>query len=309
MHSTFLRFLSRNKLYTFIEVFGLSVSLGFILLLAGYVGTDVSVGRGQKMSKELYVAGSGTYLGMTLGAADEFFPSVPQIDRWTRMSWRGDVDVSVGEDIYSVNAIDIPMDDSHGAVFVFDDADPDGWAGYVVLKTHGDHAAAVKAISTEASRLADEMLGFPYEFEVQYLDDYFAGTLDTSRNMMKLVFIFMVLAILISALGLFAMSIYYTEQQGRRIAISKVFGSDEGRVVRRLSRNFIVLSLIAAVVAVPLSFFVMERYLQSFHNRIDFPWWVLVAAAVLSLLISFVAIISRTVSASRKNPVETLKQE
>lgn len=215
----------------------------------------------------------------------------------------------VVKDFRSGNAIDIPLDDSHGAVYVFDDADPDQWARYVVLKTRGNHAAAVKTISAEASKLAEEMLGLPYEFEVQYLDDYLAGTLDTSRNMMKLVFVFMGLAILISALGLFAMSIYYTEQQGRRIAISKVFGSDEESVVRRLSRNFLVLSLIAAVVAMPLSFFVMERYLQSFYNKIDFPWWVLAVAAVLSLLISFVAIISRTVSASRKNPVETLKQE
>lgn len=72
MSSTYLKFLSRNKLYTFIEVFGLSVALGFVILLASYARTEFSVGAKQPLSKQLYVVGAGDSFGMTLGTSDEF---------------------------------------------------------------------------------------------------------------------------------------------------------------------------------------------------------------------------------------------
>lgn len=72
MSSTYLRFLSRNKLYTFIEVFGLSVALGFVILLASYARTEFSVGAKQPLSRQLYVIGAGNSFGMTLGTSEEF---------------------------------------------------------------------------------------------------------------------------------------------------------------------------------------------------------------------------------------------
>ena len=100
MSSTYLKFLSRNKLYTFIEVFGLSVALGFVILLASYARTEFSVGARQPLSKQLYVVGAGDYIGMTLGASEEFFPSIPEIKDWTRIVDMDNTDIMVGDDYY-----------------------------------------------------------------------------------------------------------------------------------------------------------------------------------------------------------------
>lgn len=100
MSSTYLRFLSRNKLYTFIEVFGLSVALGFVILLASYARTEFSVGAKQPLSQRLYVVGAGDSFGMTLGTSEEFFHSIPEIKGWTRICDGGNADIMVGDDYY-----------------------------------------------------------------------------------------------------------------------------------------------------------------------------------------------------------------
>ena len=81
---SYVKFLSRNKLYATIEALGLSVALAFVLILVSYATAEYRVGTNQKLAKELYVAGSGDYLGMTWGTAQEFFPSIPEIKGWTR---------------------------------------------------------------------------------------------------------------------------------------------------------------------------------------------------------------------------------
>ena len=81
---SYVKFLSHNKLYATIEALGLSVALAFVLILVSYATAEYRVGTNQKLAKELYVAGSGDYLGMTWGTAKEFFPSIPEIKGWTR---------------------------------------------------------------------------------------------------------------------------------------------------------------------------------------------------------------------------------
>lgn len=98
---TYLKFLSKNKLYAVIEALGLSVALGFVILLASYARTEFSVGARQPLSKQLYAIGMGNCVGMTYGTAEEFFPSVPEITSWTRVGAYGDADVIVNDDYYA----------------------------------------------------------------------------------------------------------------------------------------------------------------------------------------------------------------
>src|SRR5574344_1412523 len=98
--STYLKFLSKNKLYTVIEALGLSVALGFVILLTSYARTEFSVGARQPRAKQIYAIGGGGFVGMTLCTGDEFFPSMPEIASWTRIGDLGDKDVTVGEDYY-----------------------------------------------------------------------------------------------------------------------------------------------------------------------------------------------------------------
>ena len=158
-------------------------------------------------------------------------------------------------------------------------------------------------------KVAKEYLGVPKEPEMNYLDDQLNNALTGERNTMTLVCIFMGLSVLISALGLFAMSIYYAEQQKKSIALHKIAGAETHQAVLKLSRPFVVASLIAIVIATPISIKLMQHYLEGFYNRIPFPWWVLIAAAMISLAISVFSILSQTLKTACANPIDSIKTE
>ena len=197
-----------------------------------------------------------------------------------------------------------PMPDSHRAVQNRSDV-----CISHLLKVRGDRAEALNAVREAWRDVAKEYIGVPRETDIYYIDDFLADSLTGTRNTMKLVMTFMVLAILISALGLFAMSVYYTEQQARQIALRKIFGSGVKAAAWKLSKSFILMTAVAVVIAVPVCIWSMRYYLADFYNAIAFPWWVILVAAALTFLISFVSIISRTWSSAAENPVEVLKQD
>ena len=102
---SYFKFLSRNKLYTAIEAFGLSVALGLVVILGAYAMMEYGVGKGNEKAKEIYAVGSGDYLGMTWGTAQEFFPSIPEIKEWTRIATANDLPgVMVGDNYFKVEA-------------------------------------------------------------------------------------------------------------------------------------------------------------------------------------------------------------
>lgn len=197
-----------------------------------------------------------------------------------------------------------PKPDSHRAVQNRSDV-----CSNHLLKVRGDRAEALNAVREVWRDVAKEYIGVPRETDIYYIDDFLADSLTGTRNTMKLVMTFMVLAILISALGLFAMSVYYTEQQSRQIALRKIFGSGVKAAAWKLSKSFILMTAVAVVIAIPVCIWSMRYYLADFYNAIAFPWWVILVAAALTFLISFVSIISRTWSSAAENPVEVLKQE
>jgi putative ABC transport system permease protein len=211
------------------------------------------------------------------------------------------------EDFRVNNALDEPMEDSHCAVQI-----RDGREAYfgLVMKTTGSHKEAIEAVRGVWIETAKEFLGVPSEPEdLIYVDDYLNNALTGKRNTMTLVITFMLLAILISALGLFAMAVYYTGQQSREIAVRKIFGSDVNQAAAKLSKSFIIMTIAAVVIAAPICIWAMRYYLKGFYNAIDFPWWAILAAAALTLVISFISIVAQTLRTAHANPVDTLKQQ
>ncbi len=197
-----------------------------------------------------------------------------------------------------------PMPDSHCAVRNYPDV-----CFCHLLKIDGDRKEALNAVRNVWYEVAKEYIGVPRETDIYYIDDFLADSLTGTRNSMKLVMTFMVLAILISALGLFAMSVYYTDQQARQIALRKIFGSDVASAVWRLSSSFLWMAAAAVVIAAPLCYIAIRYYLSEFYNAIAIPLWVIPAAAALTFLVAFVSIISRTWHSASENPVDTLKQD
>ncbi len=106
MKSYFI-FLSRNKLYTAIQAFGLSMALGFVILFASYARTEFMVGKSQALNDELYVIGSSKMIGMTVGTGPEICPKIPQIKGFTRVGQTRPWDVLADENTFTTKAMAI----------------------------------------------------------------------------------------------------------------------------------------------------------------------------------------------------------
>ncbi len=178
-----------------------------------------------------------------------------------------------------------------------------------VLSVSGDRKETIDAVRAVCDRVSMELTGMPKTMEIKYIDESLTEDLAGTRNTMLLVIMFMIVSILVSVLGLVAMSLYYTEQQSKRVALTKVFGSEVWSAVWRLSRSFMILSIIASVIAIPVAIELIERYLKGFYYRIPMPWWILVAAVLLSLLLSVASIFVQAWRTATRNPAETLNQD
>ncbi|MBO6057856.1 MAG: FtsX-like permease family protein, partial [Bacteroidales bacterium] len=105
------------------------------------------------------------------------------------------------------------------------------------------------------------------------------------------------------------MSFNYSEQHSKSIAIGKIMGATVKQSVWKLSRRFILLSLVAIVLAVPLCVKAMNFYLQDFYQRIDFPWFVILLSAFITILVVIFSILGQTIRIANRNPIEGIKTE
>lgn len=210
-------------------------------------------------------------------------------------------------DFRANNALFEPMENEQNSIRIIDENYP--YACIQLLRITGDRSEAMEAVNAACMEFARETLGIPADMESYYLDEKLVDDLKGTRNTMLLVISFMVMAILISALGLFAMSLYYTEQQSRQIAVRKVFGAEVGSAVWTLSKSFMLMSVTAVVLAAPLAVWGITYYLQGFYTKIAFPWWAIILASLISLLISFISVLGQTYTAATRNPVKTLGQD
>jgi len=148
---------------------------------------------------------------------------------------------------------------------------------------------------------------FPYNY--QFADDNYAGKFQQEILIGKLAGIFASLAIFISCLGLFGLAAYIAEQRTKEIGIRKVLGATVSQVWVLLSKDFIVLVLISCTIAVPVSLYFLQGWLQKYDYRISIGPWVFIVAAVIALLITIITISFQAVKAAVANPVKSLRSE
>ena len=129
------------------------------------------------------------------------------------------------------------------------------------------------------------------------------------QRSLRLVELFAVLAVLISLLGLLAMSTYFADENTRQIAVRKIFGSDVLQETRRTVRSYMLLVGIAGLIGIPLAVWASRVYLERFAYRIESYGWVFVLAVVISLAIAFGTVLWQTLKAARTNPATELKKE
>ncbi|GEP97802.1 ABC transporter permease [Chitinophaga cymbidii] len=145
--------------------------------------------------------------------------------------------------------------------------------------------------------------------EFHFLDQNFARQYAMEEKQGKLALTFTVLAVLIACLGLLGLAIFTSEQRKKEIGVRKVLGAGVSDIAAMLSAEFLKLVMIAAVVALPVAWLVMDRWLQGFAYRVNIQWWVLALAGVAAAVIALVTVITQAVKAALANPVNSLRAE
>lgn len=148
-----------------------------------------------------------------------------------------------------------------------------------------------------------------YIFDYQFLDEKIANFYTQERQMSQLYKIAALIAIIIGCLGLFGLASFTAEQRIKEIGIRKIMGASVGNIVAMLSKDFLKLVLIAAIIALPIGWYFMNNWLQDFAYRIDMQWWMFALAGFGALAIALLTVSFQAVRAALANPVNALKNE
>ncbi|RYY57035.1 MAG: ABC transporter permease [Chitinophagaceae bacterium] len=177
-------------------------------------------------------------------------------------------------------------------------------AGLFVRTTGGNTAAVIDFLKKTWNERIPQR-----PFDYQFLDEEYDKLYTAEQKSVKIFSTFSTLAIVLACLGLFGLAAYSTLQRIREIGIRKVLGSSVSGIVMLIAKDFLRLTLIAIVVAVPAAWYFMNNWLKDFAFRVNLQWWVFAAAGLLALTIAFVTVGLQSVKAARMNPVKSLKGE
>lgn len=142
-----------------------------------------------------------------------------------------------------------------------------------------------------------------------FVDSQVRHHFKTQLKLSHIVSMFTFVAILISLLGLIAMSTYYIQQRSKEIAVRKVFGSTGKQVTAKLVRSFLMYVAIAFVIAVPIIWYFMGNWLTNYSYRIKLSPWIFIAAGAFTLLISFLAVLSQSLKAANADPIDDIVEK
>jgi len=168
----------------------------------------------------------------------------------------------------------------------------------------GEIASAVKDLERRWHQLAPHR---PFDFF--FLDEQFDQQYKADRQFGQVFGASAMIAIILACLGLFGLTSFTVQQRTKEIGIRKVLGASVAGVVALLSRDFIRLVLMAIVIAAPVAWYTMNRWLQDFAYRINIQWWMFLLAGALALLIAILTVSFQSIRAAVANPVDSLRNE
>ena len=177
--------------------------------------------------------------------------------------------------------------------------------GVIMIRTKAGEA---KQAITSLSKLYKE-INPNYAFAYQFVDEEYQKLYTSEITISGLAVLFAALAILISCLGLFGLSMFSAEQRVKEIGVRKVLGASVDQIVSLFSVEFIKLVALAFLIAAPIAWNLMNSWLQDFAYKVDFAWWVFVLAAGISIFIALLTISFQAIKAAVANPVKSLRME
>jgi putative ABC transport system permease protein len=141
------------------------------------------------------------------------------------------------------------------------------------------------------------------------VDESYGAMYNSEEKLSELLWIFTIMAIIVGCMGLFGLAAFSAEQRTKEIGIRKVLGANVFNIVGLLSRNFLVLIVIASLIAFPIAWWAMNNWLKDFPYRIMISWWMFAAAIIAALAIALLTVSFQSIRAAVANPVKSLRTE
>jgi hypothetical protein len=214
-----------------------------------------------------------------------------------RMKFNGDSGVVVGV-VRDFNFRS--LHEKIGPMVIYNHTD---WAGAFYIKTApGGTAGAIKAAQNVWSKFVPDQ-----PFAYSFLDDGYNKLYHSEQRSSTLIAVFASIAIAISAMGLLGLAAFAAEQRVKEIGIRKVLGASVQSIIRLLSTDFLKTVLIANLIAFPVAWYMMNKWLQDFAYRINISWWIFAAAAIVAMLVALATVSIQSIKAALANPAKSLK--
>jgi putative ABC transport system permease protein len=175
----------------------------------------------------------------------------------------------------------------------------------VVLSANSDNYQSLLAKIETAWRRDFPSVPFEYKF----LDDEIQHQYEAELTVSHIINSFTLMAVLISCLGLFGLAAFSAEQRKKEIGIRKVLGASSFNLTALLSKDFLTLVLISILIASPVAWWAMSKWLQAFTYRVQISWWMFCAAGLIAVLIALFTVSFQAIKAAMANPVKSLRTE
>jgi putative ABC transport system permease protein len=143
----------------------------------------------------------------------------------------------------------------------------------------------------------------------QFLDEAFDSMYRSEQRIGKIFISFAILAIFIACLGLFGLATFTAEQRTKEIGIRKILGASVSQIVQLLSKDFIRLVIVGIVIASPIAYYFMDKWLQDFAYRVEISWWIFALAGIVAIAIALITVSYQAIRAALMNPVKSLRTE
>ena len=194
------------------------------------------------------------------------------------------------------------LHDKTGPLVAFND--PEWFSYFMVRLAPGNITQGLASVHNTWNKMFP---GHPLEYN--FLEDSFNDLYKEDQQASFLIFVFAIIAVVISSLGLFGLAAFTAEQRTKEIGIRKVLGATVINITTLLSKDFIRLVFAAICIATPVAFWAMHKWIQNFEYRTNIRWWMFAAAGILALLIALLTTSFQAIKAAIANPVKSLRSE
>ncbi len=236
---------------------------------------------------------------------NEYAYGVLEIDETaTEFTTKSNSTMQIGGIYYDFKIKPLLQEQHPALIYQYDEYPANRWPWTILIKTTPDHKEAFARVKAVIDELYPDKI-----FDASYVEDDIKSLFASENRVLAIMIIFTILSMLVSALGLVAMSSYYMQQERRTVSLKKVYGADYNSVLWGLVAEFMKMIGVAFIIAVPVAWYLMHTWLNGYSYRIGLHWWIFALAGLFTALIAVLAVLWQAIRAASTNPAIELKKE